>query len=164
MNASQLTLSQTRLRTRVAAAAIGVAAAGGILVAGAGAAHAGTVPVTNPSEPSVAMTITNHTDKTEYLGDSGPNGGQWVQAPQRELAPGASETVVAVAPGQTSLKVNVNYHVGLFGPTADYSIENMAGNTNLINTGVYNNNAGHYMIDANIASSFPNANVTYDLV
>ncbi|WP_240498338.1 hypothetical protein [Williamsia sp. 1135] len=104
MNASQLTLSQTRLRTRVA---------------GAGAAHAGTVPVTNPPEPSIAMTITNHTDKTEYLGDSGPNGGQWVQAPKHELAPGASETVVAVAPGQTSLTVNVNYHVGLFGPTAD---------------------------------------------
>lgn len=62
MNASQLTPALTSTRSRMAAAVIGVVAAGGILAARAGAAHAGTVPVTNHSEPSVAMTIANHTD------------------------------------------------------------------------------------------------------
>ena len=41
---------------RIAAAGTGIAAA----LSFAAIAHAGTMPVTHPGEPTVAMTITNH--------------------------------------------------------------------------------------------------------
>ncbi|MGW9265740.1 hypothetical protein ACWGSV_16395, partial [Gordonia terrae] len=53
--------------TRITTATLGLAAAAGIALGAAGTAHAGTLPITRPGEPTVAMTITNHTDKPEYL-------------------------------------------------------------------------------------------------
>ncbi|MGW6033443.1 hypothetical protein ACWFOS_07265, partial [Gordonia terrae] len=62
--------------TRIATATLGLAAATGIALGAAGAAHAGTLPITRPGEPTVAMTITNHTDKPEYLQGANADGGQ----------------------------------------------------------------------------------------
>lgn len=76
-------------------AALGISAA--LAAGGAGLAHAGTVPA-RPGEPTVAMTLTNHTNHTEWLVSATPGTGQWVQAPTRALAPGASETIVSAAP------------------------------------------------------------------
>ena len=99
-----------KLQTRIAAGVVGIAAAAGIGLGAAGAAHAGTMPITRPGEPTVAMTITNHTDKPEYLiGSTAGQSGQWVNAPQRVLYPGASETVTAVAPFSNYLTANAQY-------------------------------------------------------
>ncbi|MGW5524862.1 hypothetical protein [Gordonia sp. NPDC003950] len=146
-------------RTLAVLAGTGIAAA--IAVGGAGLASAGTVPVTHPGEPTVAMTLTNHTNRTEFLASATPGSGHWVDAPRFTLAPGASETVVAVAPTAPSETVFVNYHIGAFGPTATYNVENVRGDVNTDMTGI---SGGHYFINTpRIESGFPNVNVSYDL-
>ncbi len=105
-----------KIASRIAAGTLGLAAATGIALGAAGAAHAGTMPITRPGEPTVAMTITNHTNKPEYLIGSNADGGQWVNAPQKVLYPGASETITAVAPFNNHLDVNAMYRIGAFGP------------------------------------------------
>ena len=148
-----------KTRTLAALAATGIAA--GLIAGGAGLASAGTVPVTHPGEPSVAMTLTNHTNQTEWLASATPGSGQWVQAPQRTLAPGACETVVSVAPNSSSETVFVNYRIGAFGPTATYNLENVRGDVNTDMTGT---SGGHYFINSpQISTGYPNVNVGYDL-
>ncbi|MGC4934395.1 hypothetical protein ACLQ3C_12010 [Gordonia sp. DT30] len=154
-----MTISKsTKNRTVAVLAGTGIAAA--LAVAGAGLASAGTVPVTHPGEPTVAMTLTNHTDRTEWLAGANPGTGQWVQAPHLSLAPGASETIVSNAPSSPYETVFVNYRVGAFGPTATYNIENVRGDVNTDMTGL---SGGHYFIDAHIDTGYPNVNVGYDL-
>lgn len=145
---------------RIAAAGTGIAAA----LSFAAIAQAGTMPVTHPGEPTVAMTITNHTDKVQYLQSDGtsPNG-QWVNGPQRVLAPGATETVTAVAPQGDSLDLHVAYRVGVGGPTATYEINNSKANTNVGGTGVSGFLAKNYWINHNFTSHYPNTNVGFDL-
>jgi len=153
---------KSTLRNRIAATAVGAAAVAGIALAGTGVANAGTVPVTHPGEPSVAMTITNHTDRYEWLVGQDAGTGSWVNGPQRVLAPGASETVVATAPNTSYLTANVAYKVGAFGPTANYEIEDMQGNTNTAMSGMSGPGAQQYSIASNIQSWYPTVNVSYD--
>jgi len=145
---------------RIAAAGTGIAVALSL----AAIAHAGTLPVTHPGEPTIAMTITNHTDKIQYLLNNGtsPNG-VWVDGPQRMLAPGASETVTAVAPQGNSLDMHVAYRVAIGGPTATYEVNNSKANTNVANTGVTGFLAKNYSINHNFTSHYPETNVGFDL-
>ncbi|MEP9415701.1 hypothetical protein ABLE92_15340 [Gordonia sp. VNQ95] len=150
---------------RLAAAGVGVAClTAGALALTAPAAHAGTLPVTHPGEPTIAMTITNHTDKTEHLLNDGtsPNG-IWVNAPRQTLAPGATETVTAVAPHGTTLDMHVAYRVGLAGPTATYEVSNNQHNANIANTGVTGPFAKNYWINHTFSSHYPNTNIGFDL-
>ncbi|ACY19465.1 hypothetical protein Gbro_0115 [Gordonia bronchialis DSM 43247] len=152
-----------KLQTRIAAGVVGIAAAAGIGLGAAGAAHAGTMPITRPGEPTVAMTITNHTDKPEYLiGSTAGQSGQWVNAPQRVLYPGASETVTAVAPFSNYLTANAQYRIGHFGPTANYEIEDMKGNVNTAMSGIWGPHAQQYWMSHSISSRYPNVNVGFD--
>ena len=155
-----MTMSKnTKNRILAGVAAVGISA--GLAAGGAGLANAGTLPVTHPGEPTVAMTLANHTNKTEWLASATPGSGHWVQAPTRSLAPGASETVVSVAPNSTYETVFVNYRIGAFGPTATYNIENVRGN---VNTNMTGTSGGHYFINQpHIATGYPNVNVSYDL-
>ncbi|MGV9824982.1 hypothetical protein [Gordonia sp. NPDC003429] len=148
---------------RVAAAVAGVAIAGGLATAGVGAAHAGTMPINRPGEPTTAMTITNHTDRYEWLVSSTPGSGQWVNAPQQVLAPGATEVVTANAPMSPYLTSFVNYRVGAFGPIATYNVANIRGDVNTAMTGVNGQGSGQYWINANVATGHPNVNVSYNL-
>ncbi|WP_431817237.1 hypothetical protein [Gordonia jacobaea] len=145
---------------RTAAVVAGLGIAGTLAAAGVGAAHAGTLPVNHPGEPTVAMTITNHTDHTEFYAGGTPGSGQWINAPQFALAPGASEVVTASAPNASSETVFVNYQVGAFGPRAIYELENVRGD---VNTNMTGTTGGHYFVNASVASGFPNANAVYDL-
>ncbi|GAB2670786.1 hypothetical protein GCM10027169_35760 [Gordonia jinhuaensis] len=147
---------------RAATAAVGIAVAAGATVAGVGLANAGTLPVTHPGEPTTAMTITNHTNRYEWLAGATNGGQQWVNAPQEVLAPGASETVVSVAPNSPYMTDFVNYHVGAFGPIATYELENVRGDVNTAMTGMSGYGSGGYWIHANIDSWYPNVNVSYD--
>lgn len=151
-----------RVSQRIAAGLVGIAAVAGIGFAGAGAAHAGTMPINRIGEPTVAMSITNHTSTPEYLLGGTAGAGQFINAPQRVLAPGASETITAAAPGSNYLTVNAAYKIGRFGPTANYEIENMHGNTNTAMSGISGRNAGQYWMDHTLSSGFPNANVGFD--
>ena len=145
---------------RIAAAGTGIAAA----LSFAAVAHAGTMPVTHPGEPTIAMTITNHTDKVQFLqGDGTSPNGTWVDGPQRILAPGATETVTAVAPQGDSLDMHVAYRVGIGGPTATYEVSNSKTNTNVAGTGVTGFLAKNYWINHNFGSHYPNTNVGFDL-
>ncbi|MYR07792.1 DUF1298 domain-containing protein [Gordonia sp. SID5947] len=148
---------------RIAAGIAAVAATAGIGFAVAGTANAGTLPVTRPGEPTIAMTITNHTDKPEYLiGATAGQNGQWVNAPQRVLYPGATETVTAVSPFGNYLTANAQYKIGVFGPTANYEIENMKGNTNTAMSGIWGPHAQNYWMNHNISSRYPMVNVGFD--
>lgn len=154
--------TSTTIKNRALAGIAGMGIAASLAAGGAGLACAATVPVTHPGEPTVAMTITNHTDKAERLISATPGTGQWVNAPQRVLAPGASETVIANAPSSSYETVFVNYRIGEFGPRATYNIENVRGDVNTAMTGI--SGGGHYMINApHIESGYPNVNVSYDL-
>ncbi|MGC4935968.1 hypothetical protein ACLQ3C_20060 [Gordonia sp. DT30] len=149
------------IKNRALAGLAGVGIAGALAAGGAGLASAGTVPVNHPGEPTVAMTITNHTDQIEWLAGATPGTGQWVQAPHEMLAPGAPETVVTNAPNSSYETVFVNYRIGAFGPRATYNVEDMQGNVNTAMTGI---SGGHYFINApQIDSGYPNVNVSYDL-
>ncbi|MFW0793790.1 hypothetical protein AAFP30_08265 [Gordonia sp. CPCC 205515] len=156
-----MTMSKNvKIRTAAALAGLGIAA--GLAVGGSGLANAGTLPVTHPGEPTVAMTLTNHTNHTEWLASATPGTGHWVQAPSRTLAPGASETVVSAAPTTPYETDFVTYRIGAFGPTATYNVENVRGDVNTAMTGTAG--GGHYFINApHIASGYPNVNVSYDL-
>lgn len=148
---------------RITAGLAGLAATAAIVVGGAGAANAGTLPVTHPGEPTVAMTITNHTSETEYLVGSTAGGtGAWINGPQRRLAPGATEIITANAPSASYLTTNVEYRVGLLGPIAIYEVENMQGNVNTAMTGVAGPRAQQFWINSTISSRYPNANVAFD--
>lgn len=84
-----------KIATRIAAGTIGALGVAGVAFGAAGAAHAGTMPIVRPGEPTVTMTISNHTDKPEYLVGSSAAGGEWVNGPAQVLYPGATEIVSA---------------------------------------------------------------------
>lgn len=152
-------MNTTITSRRIIAGAGALAIAGGLAAAGAGLACAGTVPVTHPGEPTIAMTITNHTDRTEWLESATPGSGGWVSAPHAALAPGASETVVSTAPHAPYETDFVTYRLGAVGPSATYEVQNVRGE---VNTGMTGTTAGHYFIDAHIDSGFPNVNASFD--
>lgn len=148
---------------RITAGLAGLAATAGIALGAAGAANAGTLPVTRPGEPTVAMTITNHTNQTEYLVGATPGAnGSWVNAPKARLAPGASETITATAPFANRLAVNAEYRIGLGGPVANYEIDNNKHNVNTSMSGISGRYAQQYWMHAQISSHYPNANVGFD--
>lgn len=151
-----------KIASRIAAGTLGLAAAAGIALGASGAAHAGTMPITRPGEPTVAMTITNHTDKPEYLIGSNADGGQWVNAPKQVLYPGATETITAVAPFNNHLDVNAMYRIGLFGPTANYQLTNHKFNVNTDMSGIWGPRSQQYWMNSNIDTGFPQANVGFD--
>ncbi|WP_439031045.1 hypothetical protein [Gordonia terrae] len=151
-----------KITTRIATATLGLAAAAGIALGAAGAAHAGTLPVTRPGEPTVAMTITNHTDKPEYLQGANADGGQWVNAPQHILYPGATETITATAPYNNHLDVNAIYRIGLFGPTANYQLTNHHYNVNTDMSGIWGPHAQQYWMNNHIDTGYPQVNVGFD--
>ncbi|MGV9711640.1 hypothetical protein ACWDTI_13360 [Gordonia sp. NPDC003424] len=147
---------------RITAAILAAGAATTIGIAATGAAHAGTMPITRPGEPTTAMTITNHTNHTEYLlGATAGQGGHFINAPQHELRPGTTETITAVSPFGNYLTVNAAYRIGAFGPTANYEIENMAHNTNTAMSGISGPRTEHYFLSDNISSSYPTVNVGF---
>ncbi|MDL9935401.1 hypothetical protein QSJ18_01445 [Gordonia sp. ABSL1-1] len=149
--------------TRIATATAGLAGIAAIGLIGAGAAGAGTMPVTHAGEPSVAMTITNHTNKTEHLVTSTISGnGVWVNGPSRTLAPGASEIIKVVAPTGQKLAVNIAYRVGTGGPTATYEVLNSQTNTNTGTTGMSGPGAGQHSITHNFGSHYPATNISFD--
>ena len=148
--------------TRIATATLGLAAATGIALGAAGAAHAGTLPITRPGEPTVAMTITNHTDKPEYLQGANADGGQWVNAPQHTLYPGATETITAAAPFTNHLDVNAIYRIGLFGPTANYQLTNHPHNVTTAMSSIWGPHAQNYWMNNHIDTGYPQVNVGFD--
>ncbi|WP_338856471.1 hypothetical protein WDY80_00580 [Gordonia hongkongensis] len=148
--------------TRIATATLGLAAATGIALGAAGAAHAGTLPITRPGEPTVAMTITNHTDKPEYLQGANADGGQWVNAPQHILYPGATETITATAPFTNHLDVNAIYRIGAFGPTANYQLTNHPHNVNTAMSSIWGPHAQNYWMNNHIDTGYPQVNVGFD--
>ncbi|WP_238403813.1 hypothetical protein [Gordonia desulfuricans] len=141
---------------RLLAVLAGVGVAGALAAGGAGLASAGTLPV---GQATTAMTITNHTDKTQYLTSADPGAGHWINAPRGTLAPGASEIVTASTHGNHET-VTINYRIGAVGPHAVYQLVNVPGGTNTNATGV---TGGHYWINANVSTGFPHANAGYDL-
>lgn len=149
-----------RFRNRALVGLAGLGVGTGLVLGGAGLATAGTVPITHPGEPTVAMTITNHTNRTEFLQGATPGAGQWVQSPRAQLAPGATETIVTNAPHSSSENVMVTYRIGAFGPKGVYNIENAKGAVNLNATGT---TSGNYWINAHIDTGYPTVNVGYDL-
>ncbi|MFW0793365.1 WS/DGAT domain-containing protein [Gordonia sp. CPCC 205515] len=147
---------------RLTAGVLTAAAATTIALGATGVANAGTMPVNRPGEPTTAMTITNHTNRTEYLiGATAGQGGRFVNAPQRELRPGVTETITAVSPFGNYLTVNAAYRIGVGGPTANYEIENMHGNTNTAMSGVSGPRANQYWMSHNISSWYPTVNVGF---
>ena len=154
----------TTTTRRITAAAAGVAGIAAVGAGFAGIANAGTLPVTHPGEPTIAMTITNHTNKTEHLLSTGTSGnGVVVSGARQTLAPGASETISVVAPHGTKLAATVAYRIGVGGPTATYEVLNSQANTNTGTTGVSGASAGQYRINHNFTSHYPNTNVGFDL-
>lgn len=150
-------------RTTAALAALAVVGTVGIGFAEAATAHAGTMPITRPGEPTTAITITNHTNKNEYLvGTTAGQGGQFVNAPQHILRPGTTETIKAVSPFGNYLTVNAQYRIGVGGPIANYEIENMKNNTNAAMSGISGPRAGQYWLNHNISSRYPTVNVSFD--
>ncbi len=147
---------------RITAAVAAAAVVTGIGFAATGAANAGTLPVTHHGQPTVAMTITNHTNRFEWLRTEYTDG-QFVNAPQQMLAPHASETVVATAPFGRSLNTDVGYQVGVFGPTANYSMAQGPWGTNTGSTSVFGNGSGPYWINTQVNTGSPNVNAGYDL-
>ncbi|RPA59883.1 hypothetical protein EF294_11535 [Gordonia oryzae] len=154
------TTAARRLRDRALIGLAGLGVGTGLVLGGAGLATAGTVPTTHPGEPTVAMTITNHTNRTEFLQSATPGAGQWVQSPRAQLAPGATEIIVSHAPHSSSENVMVSYRIGAAGPKAVYNIENAKGAVNLNATGT---TSGSYRINAHINTGYPAVNVGYDL-
>lgn len=144
-------------RNRIAAVGAGLAVAAAV---GAGTAHAGTMPITHPGEPTVAMTITNHTNKTEHLIGSSAGSGQWINAPRQSLAPYASETVTAAAPHGNSETVTVNYRIGATGPKAVYQIVDAPSGANTNATGT---TGGQYRINSSVDTGYPTVNAGFDL-
>ncbi len=148
---------------RITAAIAAAAVATGVGFAATGAANAGTIPVTYPGQPSVAMTITNYTNQFESLRYEYTDG-QFVNAPQQMLAPYASETVVATAPdGHSGLSTDIRYQVGMFGPSANYAMAQWPGVTNTGNTAVFGNGSQRHWISTGVSTGSPNVNVSYDL-
>ncbi|GEE02718.1 hypothetical protein nbrc107696_31640 [Gordonia spumicola] len=163
MNTTTATTGRRLSRNRLAAAGAAVAIAAGITAAaavGAGAAHAGTMPITHPGEPTVAMTITNHTDKTEHLLGSSAGGGQWINAPRHTLAPYATETVTAAAPTGHAETVTVNYRIGATGPKAVYQIVDAPSGANTNATGT---TGDQYRITSTVDTGYPTVNAGFDL-
>lgn len=158
MNTTRTARRSLRNRSLGIVAGIGIAA--GLAATGAGLASAGTMPISHPGEPTVAMTITNHTNRTEYLAGANAGTGEWVNAPRRTLAPGATEIVTAAAPHSNHETVTINYRIGRVGPHAVYQLVNSPSGANTNATGV---TGGNYWINADISTGFPNANVGYDL-
>lgn len=157
-------ISTRRTLTRITAGGLGVAAAAAIGFGVAGAANAGTVPVTHPGEPSIAMTITNSTNQTEYLSGNGSSSGGWVNAPKDTLAPGESETVVAVAGNQNFLETDAEYQIDATGPIATYRVvDSQIDGASTFGTGVNGNGSTNYALSSGVQSAFPNANVTFTL-
>ncbi|WAC57742.1 hypothetical protein [Gordonia sp. SL306] len=157
-------MNTTARRITAATAGIaGIAAAVGIGLIGTGTANAGTMPVTHPGEPSIAMTITNHTNKAEHLVGSGTSGnGVWVNGPRQTLGPGASETITAVAPHGNKLAISVAYKIGVGGPTATYEVLNSQSNTNTGTSGISGPGASQYWMSHNFGSHYPATNVGFD--
>lgn len=144
---------------RIIAAVAGLTATVGIALGAAGAANAGTLPVTHPGEPTTTMTITNRSAQPEFLIGSSTGGtGHWVNGPRGYLAPGATETVTAVAPTGNYLTTNVVYRVGVIGPKANYEVENMKGNVNTAMSGV---SGGHHFLNTHVSSGYPNVNADF---
>ncbi|WP_440713275.1 hypothetical protein [Gordonia sp. FQ] len=151
-----MTTRNTTIKTRTTAVIAGFGALAAVATgAAAGAAHAGTLPA---GQSTVAMTLTNHTDRTEYLAGANPGSGHWINAPRRTLAPGASEIVTAAAPHAQT--VTVDYRIGAAGPHAIYQLVNTPAGANTNATGT---TGGHYFINANLSSGYPHTNVGYDL-
>ncbi|WP_168702265.1 hypothetical protein [Gordonia paraffinivorans] len=152
-----------KIATRIAAGTIGALGVAGVAFGAACAAHAGTMPIVRPGEPTVTMTISNHTDKPEYLVGSSAAGGEWVNGPAQVLYPGATEIVSAAAPLSGHLDVGATYRIGLGGPTAEYQISNLRYGVDTSMTGVSGRGSQQYWINTSVATGYPQANVSYDL-
>ncbi|MEO9329308.1 hypothetical protein [Gordonia aurantiaca] len=150
-----------KIASRLALGTIGVLGVAGLAFGAAGAARAGTMPIVRPGEPTIAMTITNHTNQPEYLIGSHTSGGQWVNAPAKILYPGASQTITAAAPLSNHLDINATYRIGNNGPIAKYQVNNRHNGINTALTGVSGHHAERYWIDSKIDTGFPQANVCF---
>ena len=144
---------------RVVTGVAGLSLASGLALGTAAVASAGTVPVTGPGEPSVAMTITNHTDRNEFLVSSNSGDGNWVNAPKWVLGPGTSETVTAVAPSSGHLEVDARYDVGVGGPTANYRVNDLQIGANTLASGVV---GSQYWMNTSVQTGYPTVNATFD--
>ncbi|MCD2147167.1 hypothetical protein [Gordonia paraffinivorans] len=151
-----------KIASRLALGTIGILGIAGLALGAAGAAHAGTMPIVRPGEPTVAMTITNHTNQPEHLIGSSAAGGEWVNAPAKVLYPGASQTITATAPLSGGLDVNAMYRIGDDGPIARYQVNNHRAGTNTAMTGISGRHAQRYWINSKIDTGFPQANVRFD--
>lgn len=147
---------------RVTAGVAAIVATAGIGLAAAGAADAGTLPVTHPGQPTVAMTITNHTNRIEWLRTEYTTG-QWVNAPRKVLAPNASEVVTAVAPYGRTMQTDIGYQEGINGPTANYAMAQGPWGTDTGTTSVFGPGSRPYWIATNVSTGSPTVNVGYDL-
>ncbi|MDL9945073.1 hypothetical protein QSJ19_05610 [Gordonia sp. ABSL11-1] len=146
---------RTVLALLTGVAGVGVAAAA---IVGAGSAHAGTMPM---GTPSIAMTITNHSGTDEFmLNDLTSSSGSWMNAPQPFLAPGASETVVAIGTTPGQLSAAVQYRMGDSGPDVRYVVNDFAG-VNAFQW-VWGPQASQYPISHTIDSGNPYINTTFD--
>lgn len=156
MSASK-NVTSVKNRTAAVVAGLGALAVLGTgALAGAGAAHAGAMPV---GGSTVAMTLSNHTNLTEYLVGANTPGGQFINAPRRALAPGATEVVTA-AGGRGGETVTMTYKIGAVGPKAIYQMVNSPSGANTNATGT---TGGNYRVNANVSTGFPHVNAGYDL-
>lgn len=105
---------------------------------------------------------TNHTDKPEYLQGANADGGQWINAPQHILYPGATETITATAPFTNHLDVNAIYRIGAFGPTANYQLTNHPHNVNTAMSSIWGPHAQNYWMNNHIDTGYPQVNVGFD--
>ncbi|PYE18600.1 hypothetical protein DFR67_104179 [Williamsia limnetica] len=159
-----MTNTTRRTLNRIGAGCLGIAATAAIGFGVAGAANAGTVPVTHPGEPSIAMTISNNTNQTEYLVGNESSSGGWVNGPKDTLAPGESETIVAVAGSENILETDVEYQIGATGPVATYRVvDSQMDGASTFGSGINGDGSTNYVLIPGIQSAFPNANATFTL-
>lgn len=125
-----------------------------------GTGVAAAAPAHQPgATTTTTMTITNHSNRLEWLLSSNTTG-TWIVAPQNVLLPGASDTVVVSQPRTDWQRTIVNYRVGVGGSQATYAAATTPWRIDTELTGV---NGGPGWITNQVQTRFPNATVHYDL-
>ena len=127
-------------------------------------AAAGTATALVPDYPAtIEMTITNNTAYTMFL-DSDYNAfGDWIVAPPKQLAPGATETVSASTWNRGGFDFEVTY--GMSEDTsATFVANNYGGRTDTDGTRVDGTNPLHWNIFSSVDQGSPNMIASYTIL
>ncbi len=151
-----------KLATRIAAGTIGALGVAGVAFSAAGTAHAGTMPIVRPGEPTVTMTISNHTDKPEYLVGSSAAGGEWVNGPAQVLYPAPRRSSLPPSAQRPSRR---RRHLPDRPRRSDRRVPDQQSplRGRHLDDRRLGPGSQQYWINTSVATGYPQANVSYDL-